>query len=101
MYRIVWVYDVKPASAETFERIYGWDGEWALLFRTAHGYLGTELFRSTAAPTRYVTIDDWTSQAAYETFRRGAARVYAELDARCDGLTLAECLVSAADTDAV
>ncbi|MGH7631715.1 MAG: antibiotic biosynthesis monooxygenase family protein [Gemmatimonadales bacterium] len=101
MYRIVWTYEVKPDSAEAFERIYGRDGEWARLFRAADGYLGTDLFRSTAAPTRYVTVDDWTSQAAYEAFRARAAQAYAELDARCDALTLAERLVSAGAVDAV
>lgn len=101
MYRIVWMYDVKPDSAEAFERIYGRDGEWALLFRAAEGYLGTELFRGVATPGRYVTVDDWTSQAAYEAFRARAARAYEELDARCDGLTLTERLVSAGDANTV
>lgn len=101
VYRIVWMYDVKPESAEIFERIYGAEGEWVRLFRTGRGYVGTELFRSTATPGRYVTVDAWASPAAYELFRARAAGAYADLDARCDDLTQTERLVSAGDTDDV
>jgi heme-degrading monooxygenase HmoA len=101
MYRIVWMYDVRPESTSVFERIYGADGEWVKLFRTAPGYLSTELFRSTATPGRYLTVDDWESLAAYDIFRARAAGAYAELDARCDDLTLAERLVSADDATGV
>jgi heme-degrading monooxygenase HmoA len=101
MYRIVWVYDVRPESAAVFERVYGPDGDWAHLFRTARGYLGTELFRSLSTPGRYLTIDDWAARPAYEIFRTRSAAAYQELDARCDDLTLTERLVSAAESDEV
>jgi heme-degrading monooxygenase HmoA len=99
LYRIVWLYDVAPGNAATFERVYGPDGEWVRLFRTARGYLGTELFRSATTPGRYLTVDDWESLAAYDIFRARAAGAYAELDARCDQLTETERLVSAGDTN--
>ncbi len=95
------MYDVRPGSVELFEQVYGADGDWARLFRAAPGYLGTELFRSVATPGRYLTVDDWAARAAYELFRSRAGAAYAELDARCDELTLTERLVSAADTNGV
>ena len=90
VYRIVWMYDVKPEIAALFERVYGAEGDWVRLFRTARGYLGTELFRSVETPGRYVTVDDWESLAAYDIFRARARAAYAELDARCDDLTQTE-----------
>ena len=101
MYRIVWMYDVEPESEAVFERVYGAEGEWVRLFRSARGYLGTELFRSSATAGRYVTIDDWASLTAYEAFRGRNAGAYAELDARCDSLTQTERLVSAGETPEV
>jgi heme-degrading monooxygenase HmoA len=99
MYRIVWMYDVSLDNAPSFERVYGSEGDWVRLFRSARGYLGTELFRSVATPGRYVTVDDWESLAAYDIFRARAKAAYAELDARCDELTQTERLVSAGDTN--
>ena len=98
MYRIVWMYDVRPERVELFERVYGPDGDWVRLFRTGRGYLGTELFRSAVTPGRYLTVDDWAARAAYEIFRTRSASAYQELDARCDDLTLSERLVSADDS---
>ena len=93
------MYDVKPESIAVFERIYGAHGDWVQLFRSARGYLGTELFRSVATPGRYVTVDDWESLAAYDMFRARSKAAYTELDARCDDLTQTERLVSAGDTN--
>ncbi len=95
------MYDVLPESAGLFERVYGTDGDWVRLFRTARGYLGTELFRSVGTPGRYLTVDDWESLAAYDIFRARSAAAYADLDARCDELTATERLVSAGDTTGV
>ena len=99
MYRVVWMYDVKPETAAAFERAYGSDGEWVRLFRSARGYLGTELFRSVGTPGRYLTVDDWESLAAYDIFRGRSAAAYAELDARCDDLTQTERLLWAGEPD--
>ncbi len=101
VYRIVWLYEVKPEHVPAFERIYGDGGEWVQLFRAARGYLGTELFRSAATAGRYVTVDEWESLAAYDIFRARSKAAYAELDARCDELTQSERLLSAGDADEV
>jgi len=89
-YRLLWQFETDPERREAFEAAYGPDGPWADLFRRAAGFLGTELFRETAGSCRYVTIDRWTSRAAYDAFRLLHAAAYTALDARCEALTLDE-----------
>lgn len=55
-------------ESEQFERAYGPDGEWARFFAGGAGYIGTELLRDLAQPSRYVAIDRWESRDAYNTF---------------------------------
>jgi quinol monooxygenase YgiN len=94
MYRIVWQFDADPDRVAEFEREYGGDGAWARLFRAGDGFLGTELFRSIDHPARFVTVDRWSSRAAYDAFRTARAREYAAVDTRCERLTRAEELVA-------
>jgi len=63
---LVFSYEVR--DAETFERVYGPEGEWAAFFRTGHGYVGTELLRDVENPGRYLVIDRWESREAYNAF---------------------------------
>ena len=65
---IVFEYEVDEARHERFEAVYGPDGEWAAFFRTGAGYLGTELRRDVADPSRYLVLDRWESREAYEAF---------------------------------
>jgi heme-degrading monooxygenase HmoA len=97
MYRIVWEFEADPRLTAEFEREYGGHGAWETFFRRAAGYLGSELFRSAAVPSRYLTVDRWTSRAAYEAFRAGFAEEYAALDTHCATLTRSERLVAAAE----
>jgi len=97
MYRIVWEFDADPRLTVEFEREYGGDGAWVTLFRRDAEYLGSELFRSAAVSSRYLTVDRWTSRAAYEAFRAGFAEEYAALDQHCATLTRSERLVAAAE----
>ena len=46
MIAILWTYRIEPGWAALFEAIYGPEGDWAQLFRQAHGYRGTELLRA-------------------------------------------------------
>jgi quinol monooxygenase YgiN len=94
MYRIVWQFDAEPDRVAEFEREYGVEGVWARLFRAGEGYLGTELFRSIDDPARFVTVDRWSSRAAYDAFRASHAREYATVDAQCARLTRTEQLVA-------
>jgi heme-degrading monooxygenase HmoA len=94
MYRIVWEFEVEASRALEFERTYGAEGAWVAFFRGGAGYLGTELFRSTVEPLRFLTVDRWTSRAAYDAFSTARQHEYAALDERCAALTRAERLVA-------
>lgn len=87
MYIILWEYHVKSEQQAEFERVYASDGAWAKLFKNGAGYLGTELLRSAQQAETYVTIDKWTSQAAYESFLQTWNLEYKHLDEQCNGLT--------------
>lgn len=90
MYRIVWEYDAKPEQLEQFENVYGPEGLWVKFFRKSADFLGTELFRCTNNPYRFVTLDEWRSRATYENFRKTYAAEYAQLDEFCERITLHE-----------
>lgn len=90
IYVLVWEYQVKPGCEAEFESIYGQEGDWARLFATGEGYLGTDLLRDPGRPGRYLTLDFWIHQPAYESFRAASLPAYQELDQRCESLTLRE-----------
>jgi heme-degrading monooxygenase HmoA len=87
---VLWEYEVHPDGAPAFERLYGPEGAWAELFRTLQGYLGTELLRDAGRPTRYVSIDRWTSSIAYEAQIARVRAAYERLDAEAASLTVRE-----------
>lgn len=95
MIAILWTYRIEPGRAALFEAIYGPEGDWAQLFRRAHGYRGTELLRE--GDGRYATIDRWDSAADFERFKRHFAEDYERLDARCETLTETEEFIGAFD----
>ena len=90
MFTTIWEFEVPEARRAEFEATYGAEGEWATLFRRAPGFRETVLLRSVAPPDVYVTLDRWSSRAAYEEFRIVHAAAYAALDEATAGLTLAE-----------
>jgi heme-degrading monooxygenase HmoA len=83
-------YEVHLEQTRAFENLYGAEGEWAILFSQADGYVETLLLRDAARPTRYLTIDRWRSRDAYEAFVGAAGSAYAALDRRGDALILRE-----------
>ena len=89
MLHVLWEYDVRPGMEAAFEALYGVDGAWAALFGEFAGYAGTELLRG-EAPGRYLSIDRWTSEAAYDAFLANAGARYAAIDAKGDALTTDE-----------
>lgn len=89
MFAVIWEYTIRPGSAKAFEDLYGPNGEWVALFGQYPGYLGTELLRDEQSD-RYLTIDRWQDQAAYDAFLAAAEPRYAQIDALGDGLTLDE-----------
>jgi heme-degrading monooxygenase HmoA len=89
-FQAIWAFSVERANQRQFESLYGPEGRWVQLFRRAPGYLGTELLRDRADPTRYLTIDRWASADAYRDFRAQFAGEYQALDRECEGLTARE-----------
>jgi|SRR5271169_3065575 len=84
---IMWAFRVKPGSEWEFERIYGPDGDWERLMGQAEGYMDTQLLRDIVEAGRYVTIDSWSTIAAYEEFMADFAAEYEALDGKCESLT--------------
>ncbi|WP_162374458.1 putative quinol monooxygenase [Pseudoxanthomonas sangjuensis] len=93
MFVAVWEFEVREECIAEFVALYGGDGEWAALFRKHAGYLDTELLRDAGNPTRFLTIDRWTSQAAYDDFLASAKPDYAAIDALGEAFTVSERLV--------
>lgn len=89
MFTTVWRFTVRPGRTAEFERHYGPDGTWAALFRTAPGYVRTELFR-VGAEGEYLTVDIWQDEASFHAFRQTRAAEYEELDRTLEELTVAE-----------
>ena len=87
-YTYLWEFRVAPERREEFARVYGPQGDWAVLFRRASGYLGTLLLHDAADPERFVTVDRWDREADFRAFKATFAHEYASLDARCEHLTL-------------
>jgi heme-degrading monooxygenase HmoA len=90
MHVVIWEYEVRDGCEAAFEALYGPGGDWVALFRAHAGYLGTELLRAPEERGRYLTLDRWTSEAAYAAFLAAAAPRYAAVDARGDALTVGE-----------
>jgi heme-degrading monooxygenase HmoA len=95
MYVTMWEFLVRPGSEDEFQRVYGPDGEWARLFASGAGYLGTELLLDGeqgdgSGAKRYVTIDRWSSAEALADFRLEFGAEYEQIDARCESLTMRE-----------
>jgi quinol monooxygenase YgiN len=90
MYHIVWEYEVRADQLAAFEVLYGPTGAWTQLFRSADGYRGTELYRDTARPTHFVTLDRWTSPAAFEAYIPTIREAYDRLDEQGAALTMRE-----------
>lgn len=89
-YVIIWEFRVIPGMEEQFARAYGADGEWIQCFRCDRAYIRTDLLRDARDTRRYLTVDFWESEAAYEAFRTAHKNEYKEIDARCETLTESE-----------
>jgi hypothetical protein len=85
MFVAVWRFTTSDAAA--FEEHYGPNGTWAQLFRRDANYVRTDLLRGDGM---YLTLDWWTSRAAYERFRVAYAADYAEIDRLCEEVTTGE-----------
>lgn len=86
----VWSYRVPAENADAFVRLYGPDGEWVELFRAGEGYLGTRLYHSADDAERYMTIDRWESESAFNRFRESFDEEFRRLDLLGEELTSEE-----------
>lgn len=66
MIAVAFLYESR--DPESFEEAYGPNGDWALFFKDARGYVGTELLRDLEQPGRYLVIDRWESVDTYNDF---------------------------------
>lgn len=92
-YVIVWEFKPKAGAEERFERAYGAQGVWASFFATGKGFVATELNRDLKDPRRYLTLDFWTTKAAYDDFRAANSERYQSIDRLCEDLTAEEKLI--------
>jgi len=92
MHVVLWRFRVRPGREAEFEAAYGEDGDWARLFLSGEGFLGTELLRGTDGT--YLTIDRWASHAAHQAFRDAETASYAQLDRRCARLMIEETMLA-------
>jgi heme-degrading monooxygenase HmoA len=90
MFVRIWQFHVSPEKADEFRIAYGATGPWAQLFGRVAGFCGTELMQSVGDSNTYFTIDLWESPEAWAAFLRAWGESYAELDQRCETLTLSE-----------
>lgn len=87
---IVWEFKLRPGMQKQFEEVYGYRGAWASLFRQNPAYIRTELIQDVRDANRYLTLDFWESEAAYEIFRQRRKNEYENIDAGCEQMTEAE-----------
>ncbi|MGA9584717.1 MAG: antibiotic biosynthesis monooxygenase family protein [Terracidiphilus sp.] len=95
MFVVVWQFEIAEEKISAFEASYGPNGNWAQLFRSSPGYLGTELLRDAYISGSYLTIDRWDSEDAYRSFRKENDPAYEALDRTCDALTSRETRIGA------
>jgi quinol monooxygenase YgiN len=89
-YLIIWEFQVRSGMEYRFETRYGPKGLWARLFAQDESYMGTDLIHHLSKERTYVTLDFWTSQAAYDAFRKQHRSKYKAIDQKCEELTESE-----------
>jgi heme-degrading monooxygenase HmoA len=86
-YVIIWEFKIRPEVEAEFIEKYGSIGVWARFFRSSEGYMRTELVRDVAASQRFLTLDYWQSEEAFNDFRKQNLAEYQRLDKELAGLT--------------
>jgi hypothetical protein len=77
-------------NGEALRGVYGSDGDWARLFGQDESYIRTELIHDSKGERTYLTLDFWTSQKAYDLFRKKHLATYQALDQKCGEMTESE-----------
>jgi hypothetical protein len=89
-YLTMWEFQVREGMEKRFARVYGSDGDWTRLFGQDESYIRTELIHDSKGERTYLTLDFWTSQKAYNSFRRKHLAKYQALDQKCGEMTESE-----------
>ena len=89
-YAYVWEFHVPLECRSEFEQHYGPGGTWAQLFRNSSAYIETLLLRDGSGIGRYVTVDRWRDEEAFQAFRASFSEQYEQLDRECEKLTTGE-----------
>jgi len=87
MILIVWEFRVKESMRSKFLRYYSSTGVWAALFRKSPAYRETKLLQDTKDENRYVTMDSWDTEEAFESFQEKFREEYRALDKECEEFT--------------
>ena len=90
MYCYIWSFRVRSENVAAFRDAYGPEGGWVRFFRRDPEYRGTQLLCDREDPTRFVTIDFWSSQEAWSSFRERFAKQFDSLDTQFEALTVEE-----------
>jgi heme-degrading monooxygenase HmoA len=80
VYVRIWEFQAQAGREKEFEKIYGVEGDWVKLFRHSQAFLRTEVYRDLETSGRYVTIDYFSSQAAFQSFLKEFREKYDSLD---------------------
>jgi hypothetical protein len=86
---VIWQFQVREEMEIRFETIYGPHGDWVQLFSQDDAYVRTELVRESNSAS-YLSLDFWTSETAYDAFRKQHRADYRVLDLKCEGMTESE-----------
>ena len=89
-YVTMWECHVRLDSLAEFEKRYGADGDWAMLFHRSSGFIETLLLKDLHETGKYITLDRWQSAEAFKSFRSKWEQDYIGLDNECNALTLSE-----------
>jgi heme-degrading monooxygenase HmoA len=92
-YAYVWEFHVSLDLQSEFEQHYGPGGTWAQLFRSSAGYIETLLLKDKSSVGRYITVDRWRDEEAFQVFRSSFSQQYEQLDQECERFTVDEKLV--------
>jgi heme-degrading monooxygenase HmoA len=87
---IIWEFQVRAGMEKRFEKTYGSKGDWARLFAQDASHIATELIHHFNDGRRYITLDFWTSQKAFDEFKERNLIKYKALDRKCEDLTDSE-----------
>ena len=81
MARQIWKFYVKEGCEEAFLKMNGLDGDWATFFKGSPDYRGTRVSREVDSPRTYLTEDQWTSRAAFDSYVDSNRERFNELSA--------------------